>query len=203
MATFLLVHGGLHGGWCWEALTPCLAAKGHTVLAPDLPGMGASAIPASQATLAGWADFIIDLARVQAAPPILVGHSRGGIVLSAVAECAPEVCAGLIYVTAMLLQSGESMMGYAAAHMPHVGPAVSIDNGSITTHYDAASAHRTFYNRTDPAISQAAFARLCPEPIAPNVTPLQISDERFGSVPRAYVECSEALLAIATTWQGV
>ena len=40
MATFVLVHGAWHGGWCWERVAPLLVAKGHRVIAPDLPGMG-------------------------------------------------------------------------------------------------------------------------------------------------------------------
>ena len=37
---FVLVHGGHHGAWCWEKLTPELEARGYDVLAIDLPGSG-------------------------------------------------------------------------------------------------------------------------------------------------------------------
>ncbi|HEX9836675.1 MAG TPA: hypothetical protein VGB90_07455, partial [Alphaproteobacteria bacterium] len=29
--TFVLVHGAWHGGWCWQRVTPLLAAEGHAV----------------------------------------------------------------------------------------------------------------------------------------------------------------------------
>lgn len=37
MATFGLVHGAYHGGWCWERLTPELESRGHRTLTVDLP----------------------------------------------------------------------------------------------------------------------------------------------------------------------
>jgi pimeloyl-ACP methyl ester carboxylesterase len=40
MASFVLVHGSWHGGWCFDAVKALLEAGGHEVIAPDLPGMG-------------------------------------------------------------------------------------------------------------------------------------------------------------------
>ena len=37
MAFFALMHGGAHGGWCWEEIVPRLEALGHRAVAPDLP----------------------------------------------------------------------------------------------------------------------------------------------------------------------
>ena len=49
MTTFVLIHGAWHGGWCWEKVAPLLEARGHRVLAPDLPGHGANRTPLSAA----------------------------------------------------------------------------------------------------------------------------------------------------------
>ena len=51
MATFVLVHGAWHGGWCWEDVAPRLAADGHAVFAPDLPGLGSDRTPLPEVTL--------------------------------------------------------------------------------------------------------------------------------------------------------
>ena len=40
MATFVLVHGGGHGGWCYRKLAPLLRAAGHKVYTPTLTGLG-------------------------------------------------------------------------------------------------------------------------------------------------------------------
>ena len=37
MSTYVLIHGAMHGAWCWERVVPLLRSSGHTVIAPDLP----------------------------------------------------------------------------------------------------------------------------------------------------------------------
>ena len=45
-ATFVLVHGAWHGGWCFRPLEKILRAAGHEVFAPTLTGRG---LPAARA----------------------------------------------------------------------------------------------------------------------------------------------------------
>ena len=40
MATYVLVHGGGHGGWCYQRVARLLRAEGHEVYAPTLTGPG-------------------------------------------------------------------------------------------------------------------------------------------------------------------
>lgn len=40
MATFVLVHGSCHGGWCWKRVTILLRKDGHEMYAPTLTGLG-------------------------------------------------------------------------------------------------------------------------------------------------------------------
>src|SRR5262245_2387154 len=60
VATFILIHGAWHGGWCWERLVPVLTAEGHHVLAPDLPGMEAEPRGLGSDPLGEWADFVAE-----------------------------------------------------------------------------------------------------------------------------------------------
>ena len=91
MARFILVHGAWHGGWCWDEVSPRLTELGHQVRAPDLPGMGADAASGHVATLDEWAMFIAGIASAQDEPAILVGHSRGGIVISRAASSSIDM----------------------------------------------------------------------------------------------------------------
>jgi len=54
----VLVHGGLHGAWCWEHVLPLLREDGYTASAPDLPGMGQDRTPLPEVSLASTADFL-------------------------------------------------------------------------------------------------------------------------------------------------
>ena len=89
ISTYILVHGAWHGGWCWDKVVPLLEARGHTVLAPDLASLGNDRTPLAEVSLAGWRDQIVDLISAQTEPVILVGHSRGGVVISEIAEKNP------------------------------------------------------------------------------------------------------------------
>ena len=108
MASFVLIHGAWHGGWCFDPVRDRLEAAGHRVIAPDLPGMGGTDEELAAVTLAGWADFVANLCRAEAEPVILAGHSRGGIVISEVAERVPEKVAALVYICAVMLPAGLS-----------------------------------------------------------------------------------------------
>ncbi len=189
MATFILIHGAWHGGWCWERVVPLLTAGGHKVLAPDLPGMEATPRPLGRDPLAEWADFAAELASSAEAPVILVGHSRGGLVISQAAERAPESIHRLVYLTAFLLQAGQSLGDMAGRH-PEVGPAAAIRPAADPSRLDIDrdQALPIFYNLTSEEDARGAAKRLAPEPAAALTTPLEITAERFGRVPRAYIE---------------
>lgn len=190
MATFVLVHGAWHGGWCWERVTPRLEAAGHRVLAPDLPGMGADETAFAEDVLGQWTDAMGALVAAEAEPVVLVGHSRGGVVVSTVAERMPERVALAIYLTAFLLGDGQSLadvtdQGDGAAAAVRLAP----DRRTMTI--DPALGPAVFYGLAEPAEAAAATARLCPEPTQPHRARLALSPERFGRVPRAYIEATE------------
>lgn len=198
MATFLMIHGAWHGGWCFEPLRPLLEKRGHVLIAPTLPGMDGGAVPVGSVTLDLWAGFVAELASRQQEPVILCGHSRGGIVISSAAERAPESVSALVYITAFMLPHGQSLRGFQMeAPNPSFGAAIrAIEDGSATR-FEQSAAPELLYHRCAEADRRDAAARLMPEPIQPLITPLSLSS-RFGRVPRHYIECSDdrALLPV-------
>jgi pimeloyl-ACP methyl ester carboxylesterase len=191
MATFILVHGGAHGGWCWDKLVPELRSRGHRAIAPDLPGMGDDRTPLAEVTLGGWGEFIARLAREAAEPPVIVGHSRGGPVIGEAAERAPECILGLVYLSAVLIPAGTTTMGAFDANTSALMEKVALTPDRAGFIFDRGVAKRCFYNRALPEDAEAAAARLCPEPIAPNQEPMSVTDARWGRLPRAFIECAD------------
>jgi pimeloyl-ACP methyl ester carboxylesterase len=190
MSTFLLIHGAWHGAWCWHKIVPRLEERGHTVLAPDLPAMGIDRTPANRVSLATWRDFVCGIVDSAAEPVVLVGHSRGGIVISEVAEHRPERIRGLVYVTAFLLRDGECLFDLAGSDPQSLVPpnmVMSADKTSSTLRNEAL--RDLFYGECSD--EDLALARLClkPEPTLPLATPVRVTAERYGSVPRVYIEC--------------
>jgi len=94
----LLVHGGYHGAWCWSDWMERLAATGRTAAAIDLRGHGG--LPQSEAFItAGFTEMTDDVVAAidtLAAPPLLVGHSIGGLLVM-LAACR-RATAGLLLV---------------------------------------------------------------------------------------------------------
>lgn len=111
MATFVLVHGAWHGGWCWQRVVPLLQAAGHNVFAPTLAGLGDRADLAKPET-----DLSIHVKDVLAAieaeglnDAVLVGHGYGGMVISQVAEHVPKRIDNLVYVDGIVPYGGDSV----------------------------------------------------------------------------------------------
>jgi pimeloyl-ACP methyl ester carboxylesterase len=103
----ILVHGAWADGSCWSAVIERLQAQGHTVTAPQFP-MGA------------LADDVARLRQVlgrQDGPTVVVGHSYGGQIMTALGTDAPNVT-GLVYVAAFGLDEGESIGALLAQGPP-------------------------------------------------------------------------------------
>lgn len=191
MATFILIHGAWHGSWCWERVVPLLSKMGHRVLAPDLPGMGEDSTPLDKITLDIWAKFVANLVSKQKEKVILVGHSRGGIVISQAAEYAPQNIGGLIYLSAFLIQSGGTLLDTLHQHPrdPERPADLIISSDNNTSTITAAAIRNTFYNTTSENWIHRAAAQMGPEPMTSFITPLALTDANFDQVPRAYIEC--------------
>jgi len=110
MANFVLIPGMCHGGWCFEEVTRQLRAEGHTVYPLTLTGLSERSH-----LLHGGVNLdthIQDVTAVLAAEDVtdavLVGHSYGGMVITGVADRAPERVDSLVYLDAMVPGNGDS-----------------------------------------------------------------------------------------------
>ena len=191
MSTFILVHGAWHGGWCWRHIAPLLRASGHEVQAPDLPGHGDDKAPASAQTLDSYAARIGGLLDACSGDVVLVGHSLGGLVISAVAEARPERLRRLVYVTAFLPRDEDSLVSICSVDPdnPLNAATVRTPDGKCVT-VDPERVREIFYPDCPADDVEFAAARLGPEPLAVMFQAVRVTPERFGRVPRAYIHCS-------------
>ncbi len=110
MADVVLVHGAWHGAWCWRKLLPSLWAAGHRVFAVDLTGLGARRhLFRPDIGLANHIqDVVATLEAEELKDTVLVGHSYAGMVITGVAERCAERLSTLVYLDAVVPESGES-----------------------------------------------------------------------------------------------
>ncbi len=119
MATFVLVHGGGHGGWCYQRVSRLLQQAGHEVYAPTLTGLS------ERSHLAGpHVDLDLHIQDIAAVlhyedlrDVILVGHSYGGMVITGVGGRAADRIGKLVYLDAANPKNGQSLVDIAGPMM--------------------------------------------------------------------------------------
>jgi pimeloyl-ACP methyl ester carboxylesterase len=77
----LFVHGLGHGAWCWENWLGAAADAGHPAYAVSLRGHAGSSGRLRTARLSQYVDDVVAAAESLSRPPVLIGHSMGGLVV--------------------------------------------------------------------------------------------------------------------------
>ncbi len=187
----VLVHGAWGSGAGWAALVPHLASAGREVRAIDLPGHGEDQTPPADVGIADYAERVVACLR-ETGPALLVGHSMGGMVISAAAEAAPHLVRKLVYVAALLPQDGQSLLdlirlqkieGIRAAVRPASVPGATVLAPDV--------AGDLLFHDVDARQREKALAQLGHQPNRGQTDAVRLSQERFGRIARAYVFCSE------------
>ena len=192
MATFVLVHGAWHGAWCWIKLTPELEALGHRVVTFDLPGHGSDATPRETVTLNSYASRIVKALDAIDEKVILLGHSMGGMAITAAAEQRPEKLKALVYLAAFLPRNSESLFALEERNpRPSVPPNLVPSKNGKTATVNQERITDLFYH--DCCTEDIAYAteRLSPQPLELLTTPVNVSEKNFDSVSRIYIECTD------------
>ncbi len=79
----LLIHGAWHGAWCWEWFQSHFAELGYESHAMSLRGHGKSQVPPrfNWTSISDYVDDVAEVAKRFSEPPVLVGHSMGGLII--------------------------------------------------------------------------------------------------------------------------
>ena len=186
MATFVLVHGGWHGGWCWQKIIPFLEVAGHEVYAPTLTGLAERAAELSPDI--GLDTHIQDvvglLQEKNLHGVILVGHSYGGMVITGVVDAVPERIAHLVYLDTFVPRDGEAMVDVAPLLIrPLLRKQTRADGWRVDS-------QGTYGVTTEPDRSWV-LAQVTPQPLKTLEQPLHLKNPAIVSAtPRTYIECA-------------
>lgn len=212
----LLVHGAWHSANCWETFEPVLEKKGFAAHTLTLTGHGAR-------KRFGWLvrmkHYVRDvctaaerITQKSGRPCLLLGHSMGGMVISAAGEARPDLFSGLIYLAAFVptrapchlldLVGGISEPARAEGERS-IPPQQHLWRGVLTiSPQDAVE----FFYASCPG-DQLAMARrnLCPQPMPPWRDKVVWHEDRLGRIPKYYVACTQDRaipIAAQRTMQG-
>ncbi|MFD9681183.1 alpha/beta fold hydrolase [Rhodococcus sp. NPDC059969] len=189
----LLIHGAWAGGWVWERVCGPLKTAGFDPVVVELPGTG-SWNPDDVIDLAAVTEHVVAVVESLDGPAVLVGHSGGGIVASQVAERIPSQVTGLVYVAGMMLPS-QMDFGTLCAEVGLASPVgisrwlVPVGDGDATAVPPEAGA-AVFFHEAPVADAIGAARMLVPQLESARLMAPVWTEERFGTVPRRYVECT-------------
>ncbi|HZE38853.1 MAG TPA: alpha/beta hydrolase [Stackebrandtia sp.] len=181
MASFALIHGAGSTGWDWHLVAAELRARGHEVLAPDLPCGSATA------TLDDYVAAVVD-AIGDREDVVVVAHSLGGFTAPLV--CRRVAARLLIMVTAMIPAPGERVADWWT-----------------NTGYDKATAGDThtddeiFFHDVPPELAAAAKAQAVTQADAAMLQPWP--GERWPDVPTRFIVCRDDRLFPAEWMRGL
>jgi len=195
MATYVLVHGGGHGGWCYQRVARRLQEAGHVVYAPTLSGLAERSHLRSPAidlethlTDVAQLLFYEDLRDV-----ILVGHSYGGMVITGAADRAVDRVGRLVFLDAANPVNGQSLVDVAGPVIESVRPMGELVDGVELVLLPAPGA-AAFYGVTDPDDQAWMDARLTAHPWSCFEQKLDLAHEdALWVIPQYHIVCTSTL----------
>ncbi len=109
--TFLVAHGAWSAGWSWKKMHPLMRTAGHRLLTPTYTGLGERAHLASPSNdLETHVQDMLGVIKYEdLRDVVLLAHSYGGMVATAVADRARDRIAQLIYLDAFVPKNGQSL----------------------------------------------------------------------------------------------
>jgi pimeloyl-ACP methyl ester carboxylesterase len=189
MTTFVLVHGAWHGGWCWSRVGRALKLAGSDVYTPTLTGLGERVHLASREV--DLETHISDVLGVLQAEDltdiVLVGHSYGGIVITAVADRAAQRIAHLVYLDAFAPRDGQCLYDCAPAEIEtHFEEQARLGGEGWRVPVAAVSA--PFLGLKHPEDVRWVMPKLTPHPIRTFREAVRLGS-RLPPLPRTYIKC--------------
>jgi pimeloyl-ACP methyl ester carboxylesterase len=157
-APVVMVHGAFCGGWVFDAFRQPFERAGHTVATPDLPGHEANARlgAVTGLSMSDYAKAVASVCAAQVQPPILIGHSLGGLVAQMAAAKTP--------VEALILLAPSAPWGVPGGSLEEAVSAVSLyalgPYWSLAIDPDYPSARRYTFDRLPSAQRHAVFKKM-------------------------------------------
>jgi pimeloyl-ACP methyl ester carboxylesterase len=189
MATYVLVHGGGHGGWCYQPVARMLRAQGHEVYAPSLTGLADR-----EHLMSADIDLnthITDVAKLlqyeDLRDVILVGHSYGGMVITGVADRATDRIANVVYLDAAYPMNGQSLVDVAGEVILAARDTARVIDGIELVLFPGKDP-MGFFGVTDPAQIAWMKPKLTPHPWKCFDTKLVLNnEEEMRKIPQSFI----------------
>ncbi len=189
MARYVIVHGAWHTGNEFEDTAVPLRLAGHEVHLPTLAGNRPGDRKDTDLETA-IASLIEYLDTQQLEDFVLVGHSYGGMIITAIADRMPTRVRRLVYWNAFVPHDGQALIDLVPAHFVGMFRSLVAEDGSIALPFPVW--REAFINDASLALAESAYRRLNPHPWATFTQPLRLSHTPAAlPVAKSYINCTE------------
>ena len=186
--TFVLVHGAWQGAYVWQFVKGELEKLGQKVIVVELPAHGNDTTAAAKVSINSYRDKVIAAINTANTKVILVGHSLGGMVVSAVAESIPDKIEKLIYVAAFVPVNGQRLIDLAGQDaQSQLGPSLIPSADQLTLDIVPANRINIFCQDGSASVKQLLTDKFRVEPAIPFGMPVSLTATAFGKVDKYYI----------------
>ncbi len=195
MATYVLVHGGGHGGWCYQSVARLLRAAGHEVYTPTLTGLGERAhLVSPQVDLDMHITDVVNVLHYEdLRDVILVGHSYGGMVMTGVADRATDRIGHMVYLDAATPENGQSLEDVAGLYMELARADGQVIDGVELVLFPGKDP-MNYFGITDPAQIEWMKPKLTPHPYRCFEQKLVLENEAaVRALPETHIVCTNTM----------
>lgn len=194
LPVFVLVPATWQGGWYWQRVSTRLRAAGATVYTPSLSGLAEHRHTLNAAiNLDTHITEIVNLLELEDLHDVvLVGHSYGGAVVAGVADRAPGRLRQLVFLDALLLENGQSVLSIQSPEtQAYFATATAPDQG-LTLPTSTSQG----FGVKNPADVAWVDARLTPQPYRTFTQPLVLHHAFGNELPLTYIACTKTELPV-------
>ena len=184
MTTYGLIHGAWHGSWWWGPVAERIRARGHEVVAPELPCDDTSV------TFSGYAEIVADALSQAGDDVVLVASSLAGLTAPLVPRLRPvrEIVFVGAYIAIPGMSFDEQFRTGDAEMVRGATAGVARDDQDRSFWADHDELVRVLYHDVDPELTREAIPRLRPQATQPYAEPCPL--DAFPEVPVRSIVCA-------------
>ncbi len=190
--TFVLVHGAWQAPYAWQTVKQQLESKGEKVIVVELPGHGDDQTSPAQLSMDVYRDKVVDAINSVNGKVVLVGHSMGGMVVSAVAEKVPSKIERLVYIGAFVPADNQSLLELSMMDKQSLlGASLVPSQDQLTLDVKKENLINIFCQDGSKDEQETVLKNYRAEPAIPFTNKVHVSNANFGSVDKYYIHTTQ------------
>lgn len=190
--TFVLVNGAFQGAYVWQYVKDQLVKNGQKVVVVELPSHGSDNTAPAAASINAYRDKVISSITPAMGKVVLVGHSLGGMVISAVAEKIPDQIGKLVYLTAFVPANGQSLQDLAVTDSTSLlTPALILSKDMLTLDIKPENIAPVFVQDGSDVVKKLLVDNRKVEPAIPFGDKVPLTAVNFGKVEKYYIHTTK------------